>query len=153
MHQRVMKPRFDRPERRQVRNVTRLLARPLNVRIGGVTVAERSAPKWLSAARKRRRNRTKVLGESILFCHAKYTYKSQTLWRGLFLGLSEPDLWSLSAQCRLFQQAEVFSEVRSHSLKVAKIVLGSAQIHRDSSPLASVVALYNLWRADESRPL
>ncbi len=29
MHQRVMKPRFDRPERRQVRNVTRLLARPL----------------------------------------------------------------------------------------------------------------------------
>src|SRR5215217_1193879 len=30
MHQRVMKPRFDRPERRQVRNVTRLLARPLS---------------------------------------------------------------------------------------------------------------------------
>src|SRR5688500_18930408 len=29
MHQRVMKPRFDRPERRQVRNVTPLLARPL----------------------------------------------------------------------------------------------------------------------------
>jgi hypothetical protein len=31
MHQRVMKPRFDRPERRQVRNVTRLLARPLRL--------------------------------------------------------------------------------------------------------------------------
>jgi|SRR5215218_6505668 hypothetical protein len=30
MHQRVMKPRFDRPERRQVRNVTPLLARPLS---------------------------------------------------------------------------------------------------------------------------
>ena len=30
MHRRVMKPRFDRPERRQVRNVTRLLARPLS---------------------------------------------------------------------------------------------------------------------------
>src|SRR5215217_3377793 len=30
MHQLVMKPRFDRPERRQVRNVTRLLARPLS---------------------------------------------------------------------------------------------------------------------------
>ena len=29
MHQRVMKPRFDRPQRRQVRNLTRLLAQPL----------------------------------------------------------------------------------------------------------------------------
>jgi len=27
----------------------------------------------------------KVLGESILFCHARYTYMSQTLWRGLTL--------------------------------------------------------------------
>jgi hypothetical protein len=47
-------------------------------------MAERSAPKWLSAARKRRRNRIKVLGESILFCHARYPYMSQTLWRGLY---------------------------------------------------------------------
>src|SRR5688500_923939 len=47
-------------------------------------MAERSALKWLSAARKRPRNRMKVLVGFILFCHAKYTYMSQTLWRGLY---------------------------------------------------------------------
>src|SRR5215208_3990082 len=57
MHQRVMKPRFDRPERRQVRNVTRLLARPLTSKsLGGEPAHFSTSPPNL-ALRSRRRQR------------------------------------------------------------------------------------------------